>query len=172
MLVWPGPADELGHWHRHGLGARAVPCRATRPRRRVQGNRALRCRRVSWLACADLRARRLRWLAFLLGLTAGAALWWFLLRANRRTGGSPGKHIALAALPYTMPLPRCRAASLPGAIQGETGRREALNVDPRCLVCGARRKRLARGCGKWLVRPATFARTGPRGTVDDSNRAT
>jgi hypothetical protein len=56
MLVWPGPDDELGHWHRHGLGTRAVPCRATRPRRRVQGDRALRLRRVSWLACADPRA--------------------------------------------------------------------------------------------------------------------
>jgi hypothetical protein len=35
------------------------------------------------------RARRLRWLAFLLGLLAGAAVWWFLLHANRR-GGPPG----------------------------------------------------------------------------------
>ena len=33
------------------------------------------------------RGRRVRWLAFLLGLLAGAALWWFLFHAAR--GGSP-----------------------------------------------------------------------------------
>jgi hypothetical protein len=49
------------------------------------------------------RTRRLRWLAFLLGLLAGGALWWFLLHSNRRTGSSLGKRIALAALPYTVP---------------------------------------------------------------------
>jgi hypothetical protein len=30
------------------------------------------------------RGRRARWLAFLLGLLAGAMLWWFLFHAARR----------------------------------------------------------------------------------------
>src|SRR5438552_2578963 len=46
------------------------------------------------------RARRARWLAFLLGLLVGAALWWFLFHLARH--GSPGARVGYSTGDNTM----------------------------------------------------------------------